>query len=190
MLTAALFCFTCTGATLSAPAQAANYQIDRKGMHAFIEFRIQHLGYSWLYGRFNDFNGTFSWDRGAPEKSKAQVTIQTSSVDTNHTERDNHLRGDDFLNSKKHPQATFASQRATPTEAGFVLEGELSLNGVVRPVRIQVQPIGEGPDPWGGYRAGFIGTTKLKLRDFGIDYELGPASREVELTLSIEGVRQ
>mgnify|MGYP001826760935 FL=1 len=50
--------------------------------------------------------------------------------------------------------------------------------------------IGNGPDPWGGYRRGFEGTTTLTLTDFGIDYDLGPASTEVELTLSVEGIRR
>jgi polyisoprenoid-binding protein YceI len=57
-------------------------------------------------------------------------------------------------------------------------------------VTIQVEKIGNGPDPWGGYRRGFEGTTSFALKDFGIDYNLGPAARDVELTLSVEGIRQ
>jgi polyisoprenoid-binding protein YceI len=57
-------------------------------------------------------------------------------------------------------------------------------------VQIDVEPVGQGPDPWGGYRMGFTGTTSLKLADYGIDYDLGPASREVDLFFSIEGIRQ
>ena len=55
---------------------------------------------------------------------------------------------------------------------------------------IEVEHVGDGPDPWGGYRRGFQGSTVLKLADFGIDYDLGPAAREVELFLSVEGIRQ
>jgi polyisoprenoid-binding protein YceI len=61
---------------------------------------------------------------------------------------------------------------------------------VTRSVSIEVRQVGHGPDPWGGYRRGFEGTTTLRLSNFGIDYDLGPAAREVELFLSIEGVRQ
>ncbi len=67
---------------------------------------------------------------------------------------------------------------------------ELTLRGVTRPVRIDVRELGHGTDPWGAFRRGFEGTTKLVLKDFGIEYDLGPMAREVELFLTIEGVRQ
>ena len=80
----------------SAFAQVENYQIDTKGMHAFIEFKIKHLGYSWLKGRFNDFDGQFSYDTKNPENSAVNVSIKTASLDSNHAERDKHLRSKDF----------------------------------------------------------------------------------------------
>ena len=80
---------------------ADDYEIDIKDAHAFIQFRVQHLGYSWLYGRFNEFGGTFSYDEAAPEKTSVEVTIKTNSVDSNHAERDKHLRSDDFLDVSK-----------------------------------------------------------------------------------------
>ena len=73
-------------------SQAANYVIDTKGAHAFINFKIQHLGYSWLTGRFNTFEGSFDYDAKAPEKSRIEVTIKTNSIDSNHAERDNTLK--------------------------------------------------------------------------------------------------
>ncbi|MDG4867440.1 hypothetical protein P8631_05455 [Guyparkeria sp. 1SP6A2] len=57
-------------------------------------------------------------------------------------------------------------------------------------IEIEAEKIGEGDAPWGGYRAGFHGTTTLALKDFGIDYDLGPAATTAEVTLSVEGVRQ
>jgi len=170
---------------------AENYAIDVKGAHAFIEFRIKHLGYSWLYGRFNRFDGQFSYDEKEPSRSTVAVTIETASIDSNHAERDKHLRGPDFLNVEKHPEARFTTTSFEETADGkAVLKGNLFLNGHTRPIAIDVEHIGHGPDPWGGYRRGFLGTTRLALADFGIDYALGPQSREVELTLSIEGIRQ
>ena len=77
--------------------------------------------------------------------------------------------------------------RATPRGAGR-LTGPLT--SVTRDIDIKMHKLGEGADPWGGYRAGFAGTTTLRLKDYGIQRDLGPASQEVELTLSIEGVRQ
>lgn len=180
-------------AALAMPAMAVaeNYTIDTEGAHAFIQFRIQHLGYSWLYGRFNDFAGRFTYDVDDPSKSYTEVVIKTASLDSNHAERDKHLRGDEFLDVDKHPEARFVSTAYEEHGDGkATLQGELTLHGVTRPVTIAVESIGHGPDPWGGYRRGFHGTTILKLKDFGIDYDLGPASTTVELILSVEGIRR
>lgn len=180
-------------AALSLPAivPAADYVIDTEKAHAFIQFRIQHLGYSWLYGRFNAFDGKFSYDAKNPATNKVEVIIDTASIDSNHAERDKHLRSDDFLDVAKFPQARFVSTKFEDKGNGrAVLSGDLTLHGVTKPVVIAVEHIGEGDDPWGGYRAGFFGTTTLKLADFGITRDLGPASQEVELMLSVEGIRQ
>jgi polyisoprenoid-binding protein YceI len=171
--------------------QAADYVIDTEKAHAFIQFRIKHLGYSWLLGRFNDFDGTFSYVETDPGASRAEVTIRTASIDSNHAERDKHLRSKDFLDVDKYPEARFISSGFTESaDNTAVLTGNLTLHGVTRPVTIDVKQIGHGPDPWGGQRRGFEGTITLKLADYGIDYDLGPAAREVELFLSVEGIRQ
>ncbi|MNN70154.1 hypothetical protein D3C81_1859890 [compost metagenome] len=111
-------------------------------------------------------------------------------MNTNHAERDKHLRSPDFLNVAKHPTATFESTSVKTASNDAEITGNLTLNGVTKPVTIKAQLIGQGDDPWGGYRAGFHGTTTLKLKDFNIQKDLGPASQEVELVLSVEGVRQ
>lgn len=175
----------------SLPAHAADYLIDTKDNHAFIQFRIQHLGYSWLYGRFNEFEGKFSYDEKAPGKASVSVTIDTASIDTNHAERDKHLRSKDFFHVDKFPQAKFVSTGYREISEGKgELSGKLTLHGTTRPITIEVSQVGAGPDPWGGYRRGFYGTTVIKPADFGMDYDLGPASSTVELMLSIEGIRQ
>ena len=170
---------------------AANYLIDTKGAHAFIQFRIQHLGYSWLSGRFNTFSGSFTYDENNPNAAKVSVDIDPASIDSNHAERDKHLRDEDFLDVKKYPKAGFVSTSFKELGNGkAVLEGNLTLHGVTKPVTIDVEHVGHGKDPWGGYRRGFEGTTKIALADYGITYNLGPKSKEVELTLSVEGIRQ
>ena len=172
-------------------ARAADYVIDTEKAHAFIQFRIKHLGYSWVLGRFNDFNGKFSYDEAKLTTSKVEVNIKTASIDTNHAERDKHLRSDEFLGVGKFPEAHFVSNGYKENaDKSAVLSGDLTLHGVTHPVTISVKPIGNGPDPWGGYRRGFEGSTTLKLADYGINYNLGPASKEVELFLSVEGVRK
>ncbi|MCR4508289.1 YceI family protein [Pseudomonas sp. GLN_6] len=192
MLKKTLVALALGGALIGAgQAMAADYAIDKQGQHAFVNFKISHLGYSWLYGTFKDFDGSFSFDAAKPQDSKVNVTLNTTSVDTNHAERDKHLRSGDFLNVSKHPTATFASTSVKSTGEGTAdITGDLTLNGVTKPVVIAAKFIGEGKDPWGGYRAGFEGSTKLKLKDFDIQKDLGPASQEVELIISVEGVRK
>ena len=192
MLKKTLVALALGGALIGAgQAMAADYAIDKQGQHAFVNFKISHLGYSWLYGTFKDFDGSFSFDAAKPQDSKVNVTLNTTSVDTNHAERDKHIRSDDFLNVSEHPTATFASTAVTSTGEGTAdITGDLTLNGVTKPVVIAATFIGEGKDPWGGYRAGFEGSTTLKLKDFDISKDLGPASESVELIISVEGVRK
>jgi len=176
---------------LSGALQAADYVIDKEGQHASINFKISHLSYSFVYGRFNDFSGNFSWDADKPESSAVNVSINTDSVDSNHAERDKHLRSDDFLNVAEHPTATFESTGVAMTGDDTAnVTGNLTLNGVTKPVVLDAKFIGEGDDPWGGYRAGFSGTTTLTLKDFDISRDLGPAAQDVELIITVEGVRQ
>lgn len=191
MLKNALAALVLGSALMGGQAMAADYAIDKQDQHAFVNFKISHLGYSWLYGTFKDFDGTFSYDAANPEASKVNVTLKTASVDTNHAERDKHLRSADFLNVSKHDTATFESTSVKSTGEGSAdVTGNLTLNGVTKPVVIAAKFIGEGQDPWGGYRAGFEGTTTLKLKDFDITKDLGPASESVELIISIEGIRK
>lgn len=175
---------------VSGPTPAADYVIDTKGAHAFIQFRIKHLGYSWLIGRFNRFEGEFRHDEKAPASTRVEVTIDTESIDSNHAERDRHLRDEEFLAVDRFPQARFVSTAYRDLGEGKgELDGNFTLRGVTRPLTIAVSKVGEGRDPWGGYRAGFEGTTRFKLADFGVERDLGPASREVILWLGIEGIQ-
>ena len=173
-----------------APAQAADYVIDTAKSHASINFRIKHLGYSWLTGRFNDFAGTFAYDEAHPEASKIKVEVKTDSIDSNHAERDKHLRSKEFLDTAAYPTATFESTGVKVNDGKATITGNFTLHVVTNPIEIASDRVGVGDDPWGGFRQGFSGTTRIPLKDFGINFDLGPASQEVELTLNIEGVRQ
>ncbi|SFV37462.1 YceI family protein [Hyphomicrobium facile] len=180
-----------TVSLLALPASAADYVIDTKNAHASITFRIKHLGFSWLTGRFDKFSGNFTFDDKNPDASKVKVEIDTTSIDTNHAERDKHLRAADLLDTDKFPTATFEStsvKASGPDKAKIT--GNLTLHGVTKEITIDAERLGGGKDPWGGYRDGFTGTTELTLADFGINRDLGPASKTVELMLNVEGIRQ
>lgn len=177
---------------LSIPdARAAEYEMDIEGKHAFIRFKVSHLGFSYVLGEFPDFQGRFNYDVDDPSAASVEVEIDTSTVETHHAKRNVHIRSEDFLHVKKFPSAKFVSTGYEETGGGEgVLSGDLTLRGVTRPVTIQMNRIGEGKDPWGSYRAGFEGTTTITMADFGMDYNLGPASRTAEIYFSIEGIRQ
>lgn len=170
-------------------ANAADYVIDSEGAHASVNFRVSHLGYSFTQGRFNQFEGTFSYDPANISASKVQVTVDTGSLDSNQAERDKHIRSDDFIDAGKFPTATFTSTNVVDKGNGdFDITGDLTLHGQTKPVTINAHFIGAGEDPWGGERAGFSGTTRLEFSDFGIQTMAG--STYADLDLYVEGVKQ
>ncbi|MCG7587996.1 YceI family protein [Photobacterium sp. OFAV2-7] len=178
-----------TAFSIPSVASAADYMIDTKGAHASINLKIKHLGYSWIKGRFNTFDGTFSYDPMNISASKVNVNVDTTSFDTNHAERDKHVRSEDFLNVKKYSTATFTSNKVEPKGNGeMTITGDLTLHGQTKPIAIDAVFVGEGEDPWGGYRAGFTGTTRIELKDFGIQV-MGESSY-ADLELHVEGIRQ
>ncbi|MDP7591918.1 MAG: YceI family protein [Litorilituus sp.] len=173
--------------SLLTPLYAADYIIDTKGAHASINFNTKHMGFSVLTGRFNTFNGSFSYDEANIAASKIKVTIDTTSIDSNHAERDKHLRSDDFLSAGKFGTATFTSTTVEDKGNGkLAIKGDFTLHGITKSIVIDAIKIGEGSDPWGGYRLGFSGTTQIAMGDFGFKMDFG----KVNLNLYIEGIRQ
>ncbi len=178
----------------AASAHAAeHYVIDTKGMHAFITFRIKHLGFSWLEGRFDRFSGDFDYDAANPANNRVKVQIDVASIDTNHAERDKHLRSERFFDVKKYPKAAFVSTGWEDLGQGQArLRGKFTLRGITKDIVIEVHQVGAGKDPWGGFRRGFVGTTTLHLSDYKMKeaHILGPVAENVRIWLSIEGVRK
>lgn len=196
MLKQSFAALTLGAALFASQAMAADYAIDKKGQHAFVDFKVSHLGYSFITGTFRDFDGTFSFDSAKPEEAKINVTVKTASLFSNHAERDKHISSGDFLNVAKFPEATFVSTSVKPTGTNADgkqtadVSGDLTILGVTKPIVIKATFLGEGKDPWGGYRAGFEGTTSINRQDFGKMMDLGPQSNEVQLYFTFEGVRQ
>lgn len=170
-------------------ANAADYAIDTGGAHASINFKVSHLGYSFIKGRFNTFSGEFSFDPANVTASKVMVEVDTTSLDSNHSERDKHIRSGDFIDAGKFSDAKFVSTSVIDNGNGKLdVNGTLTLHGKSSPIVIATEFIGEGADPWGGYRAGFVGTTTLQLSDFGID-AMGMV-QTVDMELHVEGVKK
>lgn len=168
-------------------SNADNFKVD--AAHSTVQFTANHLGFSHLIGRFNTFSGGFSLEKNAT-KNTATVSIDTSSVDTNHQKRDDHLRSPDFFNAKEFPTMDFKSLSYKGNAKEGVLTGNLTLLGVTKKVDFKVKNIGEGKDPWGGYRAGFNATATINRTDFGMKFMAPTIPVDVTINLFIEGIKQ
>ncbi len=181
------------GLTVANVQATEHYMIDTKGMHAFVTFKVKHLGYSWLEGRFNQFSGDFDYDESNSANNKVNININISSLDSNHAERDKHLRSERFFDANKFPTATFVSTEWENLGKGnAILKGKFTLRGVTKDISFDVSQVGAGKDPWGGFRRGFEGTTTLHLSDYKMKESgiLGPVAEDIQLWFSIEGIRQ
>ena len=176
--------------TLSTAALAADtYVVDP--IHSPLIFKIKHLGVSNFYGRFNEVTGTFTVDEKNPAASSVEINIKTESVDTNNPERNTHLKSPDFFNAKEFPVITFKSKKIKETaKDNYEVTGDLTLHGVTKPLAVKLTRIGTGKDPWGGFRMGFESTFTIKRSDFDMKFMADLVGDEVQLMLSIEGVKK
>jgi polyisoprenoid-binding protein YceI len=165
-------------------ASADAYQIDPH--HASFIFKIKHMGLSYVYGTFNDVAGNFTTD----DKPSFNIIVKTASVDTHIAKRDEHLRSPDFFNANQFPVTTFKSTAVTATGDDLAVTGDLALHGVTRSITFTVHKVGEGKDPWGGYRTGYSTEFQIKRSDFGMTNMLEMISDEVVLMISFEGIRE
>lgn len=169
-------------------AAADTYALDP--VHSAALFSVVHAGVSNTHGRFNGTSGTLTWDATDPSKSAISIAIKTESVDTGEAKRDQHLRSADFFNTKQFPELTFVSKTFTKVDdTHFTVTGDLTLTGTTKPVTATVTKIGEGKDPWGGYRIGFETSFVLKRTDFGMKTFPG-VSDDVAVTFALEGVKK
>lgn len=166
---------------------AGTWTIDP--VHSEVGFSVRHMMVSKVRGKFNDFSGDVVTGEN-PLQSSVSATIDLSSIDTGNTDRDNHIRSADFFDVDQHKTMTYRSTGVRIDGDDFVLDGELTLRGVTKPVSLQLELGGFGPDPYGGTRAGFTATGEIKRSDFGVDFnavlETGGLVVADKVTLSLE----
>ena len=162
--------------------------------HSNVEFAVKHLMISTVKGRFGDVTGTVNVP--ASGEPTVDVTIAATSIDTRVDARDNHLRSADFFDVDKYPTLRFVSTKATRTDDGYTLTGDLTIKGVTRPVTLSVTEEGAGIDPWGNSKSAFSATGKINRSDFGLNWnaalETGGVlvSEEVKLSFDVQLVAQ
>jgi polyisoprenoid-binding protein YceI len=183
--------------TPTAPVAAgpATWTIDP--VHSSVEFAVRHLMITTVKGRFTDVRGTVVLDEANLAGSSAEIVIGVASIDTREPQRDAHLRSADFFEAETHPTITFRSRKITAASGdGYTLAGDLAMHGVTREVVLDVTPEGRTKDPWGGQRAGFSATARIKRSDFGLTWnqllETGglAVSDDVKITLDVQLVQK
>jgi polyisoprenoid-binding protein YceI len=166
------------------------YQIDRA--HSEAAFQVRHL-ITKVRGRFAEFDGTITFAPGAAADSSVSFTIQTKSIDTNQTQRDEHLRSADFFDVEKFPLLTFKSTAvAARGDNQFDVTGELAIRDVTKTITMPVTYLGGAKDPWGNDKVAFESEITLNRKDYGLNWnaalEAGGflVGDEVKVSLSIQ----
>jgi polyisoprenoid-binding protein YceI len=182
--------------------------------HSSATFKIEHMGISWVSGRFDDVSGKCAIDKADPAKCAFEITIKATSIDTNNAKRDEHLRSADFFDAKQFPEMTFKSTSvkkapAAPApadgatnkpakddpqpqaaDAGYEVTGDFTMHGVTKPVTFILKGGKETEMPKGTPRIGFFAEFSLKRTDFGMDKMPGAVGNEVKIAVSFEAVKQ
>jgi polyisoprenoid-binding protein YceI len=177
-------------------AFATTWTIDPD--HSNVGFKVRHLMVSNVKGSFEKHTGVVEINDKDITKSKVEVSIDTSSINTNVQKRDEHLRSADFFDVAKYPAMTFVSKKVT--KAGkdkLKVTGDLTLHGITRQVVLDVEgPSKESKDPWGNIRKGATATTKINRKDFGLVWnaalETGGVAvgEEITITMEIEMIKK
>ena len=133
--------------------------------HSEITFKVRHMMISNVKGAFNTFTAEVEAEDDTFKNAKVSATIQTDSIDTNNADRDTHLKSADFFNTEQNPTITFESASLADD-----VTGHLTINGVTKPVQLEVEFGGINQDPWGNTKAGFTFEGKIKRSDFGLNW--------------------
>lgn len=180
-------------ATVPTGLTPGTYVIDP--VHTEVGFTARHAMITKVRGRFAEVEGTIVLGEDAPSSS-ATATIKAASVDTRAPDRDGHLRSPDFFDAETYPDITFRSTGVRADGDDYVLEGDLTIKGVTRPVSLRTEFGGVATDPFGNQRAGFSAETEVNRKDFGLTWnaklETGGVlvSEKVKLHLDVSAIKQ
>jgi polyisoprenoid-binding protein YceI len=186
-LTAALILAT----VAAAPALAAPETFAVDSTHTFPRFSYNHLGYSIQMSRFDKATGTVTLDKAA-RTAAVDIVIDTKSVNTGSATFNEHIQGEDFLDTAKYPTATFKSTKVNfEGDKPASIEGNLTLKGITRPVTLTVTSFHAMPHPMMKKDAiGANATTKVKRTDFNMGKNVPYVGDEVTIDIALEALKQ
>lgn len=157
--------------TAETTTATGTYAIDPS--HSRIGFVARHAMITKVRGSFNEFEGRGHFDADEPANSQLQLTTQANSIDTRNTDRDNHLRSNEFFDMATYPELTFESTAVARAGGDdYSVTGDLTIKGVTKSVDLKTEFGGAGPDAYGGFRSGFSATTEISRKEFGVDLEM------------------
>lgn len=174
----------------SASDKRHNFVVDP--VHSVTLFKIGYFDFNPFMGRFNEIDGSMVFDDAQPERSMLDIRINSESIDTANEARDRHLKSPDFFNAAKHPTISFKSTQFEESgDKSYKVTGDLTLLGVTKSITVDLQRFGTGPhQPSGTFRTGVMTTFTIKRSEFGMTTYVPALSDEVELTVSLQGVRR
>ena len=176
------------GASGAAARAADTYPLDLA--HSSMTFMIQHLGISFVHGRFNDFSGAFTVDKDSPGKTQFEMTIKADSIDTNIKKRDDHLRGPEFFDIKRFPEMTFKSTKVEAIDGGYKVTGNFTMHGVTKSISFDLKGGKTVEFPKGTQRTGFATAFILRRADFGINSLPDGIANDVNIFIGFEGTKK
>ncbi len=165
--------------------------------HSVVGFKIKHLMITNVSGSFKNFHAEVETEDEDFSTANIQLKAEISSIDTNNAQRDAHLRTSDFFEAEKYLEMIFESTKVEKVdEENYLMYGNLTMKGVTKPVKLNVEYSGITKDPWGGVRAGFTVTGKINRTNWGINFnavlETGNLmlAEEVKINSEIQLVKQ
>ena len=144
---------------------------DIDASHSTVGFSVRHMMVSKVRGYFRDFSGEIVTAED-PTQSSVTARINMDSIDTRQEQRDAHIRSADFFDVGNHTEMTFRSTAVATDGADWTVTGDLTIKGVTKPVTLQLELNGFGPDAYGGTRAGFSAKTEISRKEFGVDIDM------------------
>ncbi|MFL6141997.1 MAG: YceI family protein [Labedaea sp.] len=178
-----------SGTTLQIPGYVTGTW-DFDGAHTYVGFVVRHMVVTKVRGRFENVEGHIVTAEN-PLESTVEVNVDLASVNTNNETRDNHLRSADFFESDAHPRMTFRSTAVRQDGADFVLDGELTIKDVTRPLSLSFELEGFTKDPWGGTRLGLSAKGEINRKDYNVSFEgvadgIAVVGDKIELVVDVE----
>ena len=188
MKTSALLVSAFLASACFAARAADTFKIDP--VHSSVLFGIKHLGITNFYAVFKDISGTVTFDQADPAKSSVELTVPVESIDSRNPKRDQHLKSPDFFNAKQFPTLSFKSKKVEASGDTYKISGDFTLHGVTKPISIEFKKGLEGKGMEGEVRGGGETRFTIKRSDYGMTFMQGALGDEVNIILSVEGVKQ